>query len=546
MPNLPAGIISMKLKVSTFEQEISSASLGNNSIQLNEQIKNAFNNQPAGTIFNPSIAVTYDSTVFPSVPEILTPTVIPSYVPIPPPPLLSLLSNGVTIQYDGLSMDVADDSARFIQADPRGTGMEWFAVVKDGMKTTIGNYSLNSADWASSFTPPGGVPVPFNNIVTTLMTNMSSIFYGATTFNEPIDSWDTSSVTNMSYMFQYSSAFNQPIGSWDTSNVTNMNFMFAGSVFNQPLNLWNTSKVTHMNFMFSSASSFNQPIGSWDTSSVTNMNYMFYGASSFNQPIGSWDTSSVTNMGGMFEGATAFNQDISGWNVSLVTAKPPNDFRTNSALTSSNEPVWNPPVILNSNGVTYEFVGTIPGGASNPYIVKGYNNAYYAVMNNSTDSINKIKAYANGENTTPFIYNNAAIPFNRIVTTLMTSMNGMFFYIPQFNQPIGSWDTSNVTDMSTMFQNSENSKGTFNQDISKWNTSKVTTMFAMFMRLHGFNQPIGNWDTSRVTNMNSMFQQTTTFNQDISGWNVANVTTKPPDTFGSGIPTSAYLPLGFY
>ena len=82
MPNLPVGISSMKLKVSTFEQEISSASLGNNSIQITDSnIISAFNNSPAGTIFNPSIAVTYSDTAFPSVSEILTPTVIPNYVP---------------------------------------------------------------------------------------------------------------------------------------------------------------------------------------------------------------------------------------------------------------------------------------------------------------------------------------------------------------------------------------------------------------------------------------------------------------------------------
>jgi hypothetical protein len=86
MSHLPAGISSMKLKVSTFEQEISSASLGNNSIQINEEIKNAFNNSPAGTIFNPSIAVTYSDTGS----EILTPTIIPSYVPKKITPSLSL------------------------------------------------------------------------------------------------------------------------------------------------------------------------------------------------------------------------------------------------------------------------------------------------------------------------------------------------------------------------------------------------------------------------------------------------------------------------
>ena len=82
MYSFPNGISSMKLKVSTVEQVISSASLGNNSIQINEEIKNAFNNQPSGTIFTPSIAVTYSDTGS----EILTPTAIPNYVPKPPQP----------------------------------------------------------------------------------------------------------------------------------------------------------------------------------------------------------------------------------------------------------------------------------------------------------------------------------------------------------------------------------------------------------------------------------------------------------------------------
>ncbi|NVK74261.1 MAG: DUF285 domain-containing protein, partial [Oceanospirillaceae bacterium] len=92
-----------------------------------------------------------------------------------------------------------------------------------------------------------------------------------TSFNQPIDSWDTSNVISMEYMFGSATSFNQPIDSWDTSQVTNMSYMFAG------------------------AKSFNQPLGSWDTSQVTNMRWMFEGAESFNQPIGSWDTSQVTS-----------------------------------------------------------------------------------------------------------------------------------------------------------------------------------------------------------------------------------------------------------
>jgi surface protein len=40
-----------------------------------------------------------------------------------------------------------------------------------------------------------------------------------------------------------------------------------------------------------------------------------------------------------------------------------------------------------------------------------------------------------------------------------------------------------------------------------------------------FNQPIGNWNTSSVTNMNSLFNTAFAFNQNIGSWNVSNVTT---------------------
>jgi surface protein len=106
-----------------------------------------------------------------------------------------------------------------------------------------------------------------------------------------------SSVTNMSSMFKNASSFNQNIGTWDTSNVTNMSAMFAF------------------------AYAFNQDIGDWDTSYVTNMTAMFINAESFNQDISSWNTSNVTTMDSMFNGASAFNQNLSPW-VTGLTAQP--------------------------------------------------------------------------------------------------------------------------------------------------------------------------------------------------------------------------------
>ena len=165
-----------------------------------------------------------------------------------------------------------------------------------------------------------------------LITDMSQLFYGNRTFNEPLNKWVTKQVTNMSQMFAYATKFNQPLNGFykpycwafiftqygvvnDSTKITGRRLFHKLPVFlvrrvalyafGDHIGGFDTNQVTGMFGMFAGASSFNQPIGQWKTNQVTDMRFMFLNASSFNQPIGQWETNQLTNMSDMFYGASS-------------------------------------------------------------------------------------------------------------------------------------------------------------------------------------------------------------------------------------------------
>ena len=414
---------------------------------------------------------------------------------------------------------------------------------------------------------------------TTNVTDMSSMFNGATAFNQNINSWNTSNVTNMSYMFYVATYFNQNIGSLDVSKVTTMQSMFykatsfnngespdiqnwkahlcinfysmfsEASNFNQPLtNLVDTTNVVSCNMfqMFYKAELFNQSLNSWNTSNVTNMQATFNLATSFNQPLNNWNTSNVTNMTNMFREASSFNENISSWYAPKCTS-----FTSmfENAL-KFNQPL---PNLVDASDVDCSLYSMFNSDASFNQNIGNWNvsnvtnmtlmfNQAYTFNNGGSDSIKNWYApkCISFNGMFRVINNSLSHRFNQPLPILVDtsgvdscSLASMFLWDSSFNQNIGGWNVSNVTNMANMF----NSAYTFNNggsdSIKNWYAPKCTNFSGMFLGFntttltHRFNQPLPNLvDTYDVTNclLNSMFQNDTSFNQNVGAWNVSNVT----------------------
>ena len=416
------------------------------------------------------------------------------------------------------------------------------------------------------------------------VTNMSNMFSGCTSFNQPLNSWDVSKVTSMGSMFYGCTSFNQPLNSWDVSKVTFMSRMFSGCTsFNQPLNSWDVSKVTYMSRMFSGCTSFNQPLNSWDVSKVTDMIEMFSDCTSFNQPLNNWNVSKVTDMRAMFDGCASFNQPLNNWNVSQVT-----DMAYMFSYCSSfnqNLGMWKlekcEDLDLDNCGMSEEnYSKSLVGWASQANIKQGlylsarglkYNASGKAALKKLIESKKWSISDVVDENDRPFITRwkgeagkELYIPIKgenyklvikkadgtvlKTETSLTITDYGFYKYTPsQDGELIVEAGPEGVTSFSCMFVKSagallrveqfgtvqwQTMRGAFSgcgnmqfaPRIDTPDLSKVIDMSYMFSGCTLFNYPLNRWNVNKVTYMSYMFSGCTFFNQPLNNWDVSKVT----------------------
>jgi len=63
-------------------------------------------------------------------------------------------------------------------------------------------------------------------------------------------------------------------------------------------------------------------------------------------------------------------------------------------------------------------------------------------------------------------------------------------------------------------------------------------MANMFYNAIAFNQNIGAWTTSALTDVSQTFRNAAAFNQDIAGWDIADITTAASMFLSSGLSTA--------
>jgi len=308
-----------------------------------------------------------------------------------------------------------------------------------------------------------------------------------------ISEWDTSRVTNMAHVFNFENAqdFNGDISKWDTSKATSMQQMFLDArAFNADISNWDTSKVTDMYAMFFNANSFNGDVSKWHVSNVETMQAMFHAAKAFRGVgVENWDTSKVSDMSHMFSEASEFSGDVSKWDVSNVNAmdsmfESAQEFHIDVSKWKSPSDthfcIWVP--ALNSD--------TCNCDTDLGYTRDSKGSCHLSNRRTDTDIRPAVKAWL----------------------TYPTDAEGKYGHIRD-------WDTSSVTNMNELFDNSVNTGAVnFNDDISGWDVSRVTTMEHMFSEAKKFNQDISKWKLSSVTNMKYVFYKAEAFDKDLSKW----------------------------
>ncbi|MEL6534123.1 MAG: BspA family leucine-rich repeat surface protein [Bacteroidota bacterium] len=385
---------------------------------------------------------------------------------------------------------------------------------------------------------------------------LASMFEGATSFNQDLNSWDFGTAVGAVAMFKNATAFNGNISSWDVGFFNNFRDMFQGATaFNQDISGWNMVRASNLSGMFQNATSFDQDLGTWNISKVSNLEDALsqsgMSLQNYDRTLTGWamreTLESNVTLGALglqhCIGAMAIDSLVAKHQWTIVDdgrpANCPGFFVTtwktdNLGSTGSNQ--IHIPTAGPGNGYSYSvswgdgtFDYDLTDDVTHTYAQAGnytvaitgdfpalYFN-YRSLDNEKLLSVDRWGGIAWQSMESAF-YRCANLTIDATDApdlSQVSSLQGMFQDIPNFQADLGHWDVSAVSNFTAMFMGDT----LFNADLSAWDVGSATSLNAMFKNAKAFNQPLTSWNVSAVSDMQGMFQYAVAFNQDISGWN---------------------------
>ena len=379
-------------------------------------------------------------------------------------------------------------------------------------------YKLNGTTYTATSSP---YTISLTDLGIETLTSCSQTFYNST-ITDLISFLDTSNVTNMRQMFYKCSGLTElDLSNFNTSNVTKMDYIFekCSGLTELDLSNFNTSNVTNMNYMFYDCRKLTTlDLSNFNTSNVTGMTGMFGNCSGLTElDLSNFDTSNVTNMSKMFMDCTSLQTlDVSSFDISNVTIMA---YMLNSCTSLQT---------LRIKQGTYDWwcARLTDAGLSCDIIVGDEPDTP------TGDTTSDTLSFEFSGSTTTYILNNktytaTSSPYSTTLDDLgietLTSCDTTFGFNSSITKVTSFPDTSNVTDMDSMFWNCKNITSI---NLENFNTSNVTSMIAMFSDCSGLTSlDLSSFDTSNVTNMNYMFRRCSNLQTlNVTGWNVLQVT----------------------
>ena len=424
----------------------------------------------------------------------------------------------------------------------------------------------------------------FSFFNTSNVTDMSLMFSNSFADGIPcldLSSFDTSKVTSFNQTFEGIGVREVDTSSFDTSSAVNMAGMFAS--FNNPSRLgintldlsnFSTNNAVLIVHMISAHNVASVSVASFDTRKVTSFEGLFYDMPRLTElDISNFETDSANDMRWMFNSCTNLvtikaspsfiargnTENMFDGCTSLVGGKGtryeasnPKDgtyARIDQGPTSSAPGYFTEPPIVAYTLPTTWFNLTAIGKAKNQ-ITKITLSKYPTLAPTSYNAIwnipdsnglvgytlgTEIVIYAPEKGTISFPADSSSMFKNfsnliqienlRVVdTSNVTNMSSMFEMCQSIESiDLSKFDTSNVTNMSHMFYYCRNMTDI---NLSSFDTSNVTSFQGMFFfceYLETLN--VSSFDTSSATDMSSMFSNCSALEtMNLSNFNTSNVT----------------------